>query len=120
MDEIIVCYNYNMNIADYFFIIFLLTVLVTRIALYFRPTPGPTIKGFRLHHYHLGILFIAIALLFRNVTIYAIGVGLFVDELTYIIIRGKSHKDNYSTISLIGTLLFIIIVFLFREQLIIF
>ena len=104
-----------MNPENYFFIIFLATIIVTRIFLYFKPTPAPTIKGFRIHHYMYGIILIVISILIKNLTIYSIGLGLFIDELTYLIIKGKNHKDNYSKKSLIGTCLFIILIFFLRS-----
>jgi uncharacterized membrane protein YdjX (TVP38/TMEM64 family) len=65
-----------------------------------------------------GILGIIIGLISSSIIVYAIGLGLFVDELTYVLIGGKTHKDNYSKISLIGTLCFIIIVFILKNYLV--
>ena len=107
-----------MLIENYFFLVFILTIIATRLFLYFKSTPAPTIKGFRLHHWMYGLLLIPVGIIFKDVIIYAAGLGLFVDELTYIIIRGKNHKDNYSRTSLIGTLIFIILIFFLRSYLV--
>jgi len=107
-----------MQPANLFFTIFFATVLITRVWLYFKPTPSPTIKGFRLHHWMTGLFILIISILINNLIGFAIGLGLFVDELTYLLMRGKNHSDNYSKTSLIGTALFVIIVFIFREQII--
>lgn len=107
-----------MQSASLFFIIFLLTILITRIFLYLKPTPSPTIKGLRLHHYMYGLLIFATGILMDNLILYAIGLGLFIDELTFLLIRGKNHEDNYSKTSLIGTAILIIIIFIFRENII--
>jgi hypothetical protein len=64
-----------------------------------------------------GIILILVSFLLKNPIIYAMGAGLFVDELTYILMGGKTHKDNYSKISLFGTLVFIILVFFLRNYL---
>lgn len=101
--------------ANYFFFIFFLTILCTRVFLFLWPTPGPTIGKFRIHHYIYGILGVLLGLIFHSVIIYAIGLGLFVDELTYLLIRGKNHQDNYSKTSLVGTFIFVILVFLFQD-----
>lgn len=101
---------------NYFFTLFLITILVTRIFLYIKPTPSPTIKGFRMHHWMYGVALIILSLIYSNIAFFAIGLGLFVDELSYIIIGGKSHKDNYSTKSIVGTLLFVILVYIFQDQ----
>ncbi len=66
---------------------------------------------------HIGL---PIALASHSVILYGISLGLFVDELTYPIIRGKNHEDNYSAVSIVGTLLFIGIVFILKGWLILF
>jgi hypothetical protein len=104
--------------SNYFFIIFLSTVLIIRLFLFVRPISSPTISGFRIHHYMYGVVGIVIGLLVHFILVYAIGLGLFIDELTYLIIRGKNHADNYSRISLFGTLVFVIIVFIFKSYLV--
>ena len=104
--------------SDLFFIIFLTTILVVRIFVYLKPIPAPTIKGFRTHHYMFGIAGIIFGLAIHSAWMSTIGLGLFVDELTYILIGGKSHQDNYSKMSIAGTLFFVIIVFIFRNNLI--
>lgn len=98
-----------------FFIIFFLTILIARIFLFFRPTPAPTIKGFRTHHWMYGLIGIFLGIILNSIVIYAIGLGLFVNELTYLLIRGKTHKDNYSAYSIIGTILFVVLVFFLRN-----
>ncbi len=103
---------------DIFFLIFFVTILATRIFVYLKPIPAPTFKGFRTHHWMYGLLLLIVGYLFRNVLTSAIGLGLFTDELSYILIGGKTHADNYSKISVLGTLLFVFIVFIFRTSLI--
>ncbi len=115
--------------ADQFFWIFFATILITRIFLLLDPTPSPTIGAFKWHHhaYHkfrthhwmLGLILALIALLVHSLIAYAIGLGLFIDELTYVLMGGKTHKDNYSAMSLVGTLAFVLIVY-FSRMIIIF
>ena len=104
-----------MNQPDEFFLIFLATVVSVRIILFLKPIASPTIGGFRMHHYMYGIALAIFGLVVNFLTIYAIGVGLFVDELAYLLIRGKTHADNYSVKSLIGTVVFVVLVFIFRK-----
>ncbi len=108
-----------MKSKDYFFIVFLLTIVITRLFLYFNPIASPTVEGFRLHHYMYGIVFVIIGVVIPNLIIYAIGLGLFVDELTYLLINGRTHEDNYSAISILGTILLSVLVFLIRDYLLI-
>lgn len=100
-----------------FFIIFLSTVVITRIFLFVKPTPSPTLKGFRIHHWMYGVVFIIFGIAVSSIIFYAIGLGLFIDELTYLLIRGKTHEDNYSSVSLIGTISFVVLVYIFKGSL---
>jgi hypothetical protein len=66
-----------------------------------------------------GVAGIVLGFLFHSITIYAIGLGLFVGQLTYLLIQGQSHADNYSRISLLGTTLFVVLVFFLQNYLLI-
>jgi len=105
----------NCIMPNLFFLIFLITILITRLFLFLHPTPAPTIGKFRTHHYMFGILGIVLGIFTHLIVICAVGWGLFVDELTYLLIGGKSHEDNYSKISLLGTFFFIILTFILRD-----
>ena len=105
-----------MEVKLYFFIIFFITILVTRVFLYVHPTPSPTINGFRTHHYMYGLVLAPVGALVGSVTIFAVGVGLFVDELGYLLIGGKTHEENYSKASLLLLTLLIVLAYIFREQ----
>lgn len=83
------------------------TVVITRIWLYMRPRASPTILGFRLHHYMFGLVGIVAGLVLHMLAVYAIGMGLFIDEVTFLLIGGRTHEDNYSKASLAGTALLV-------------
>jgi len=102
-----------------FFHIFFATVLVTRIFLWFSPISSPTVFGFRLHHWMYGLALISVGIGFSFLPVYAIGLGLFVDELTYLFMDGKTHKDYDSKISLLGTVLLIVLVFMLKNYLVV-
>jgi len=101
--------SHNIN-----FLIFLFTIFVTRIWLFYYPISSPIIKGFHLHHYMYGLFAFVFSIIIHNAIIYSIGMALFIDELTFIIIHGKSWKDYNSKISLMGTAFFIGVVYIFR------
>ena len=107
-----------MSAENYFFLIFFITILLTRVFIFFKPIPSPTVKNFRLHHYMYGFVLMLASLLIKNITMFAIGLGLFVDELAYLLLRGKTHRHNYSFPSLLGTALFVLFIFLVRAKLI--
>ena len=104
--------------ADQLFIYFIATVIIIRIWLFIWPVPGPTMRRFRIHHYHVGLVLLGVGAVSGSLHAYAIGLGLFADECAFIILRGKTHADNYSTLSLAGTLGIVIGVFLLREVLV--
>ena len=107
-----------MNIENKFFIILLITVLIVRVFLFVDPISSPTIKGFRIHHYMYGIVGIPVAILTGSLPLYAISVALFEDEFTYTLMGGKTQRDNYSAISIIGTILFVVLTFFLRKYLV--
>lgn len=102
---------------DYGFTLFLLTILITRTVLFLWPIPSPTINRFRIHHWMYGAGLVVLSLFISSVSLYAIGLGLFVDELTFVIIGGKTHVDNYSITSLFGLAGLTIVAYAFRNHL---
>ena len=44
--------------------------------------------------------------------------GIFIDEIGFILIRGKTHEDNYSPKSFIIIMSFILILFITKENII--
>lgn len=97
--------------------VFALTILLTRLGLLIWPISSPQIGSFRVHHWMYGLVLVSFAFIFKSKSILAIGLALFVDELSFVLLGGKTHEDNYSLPSLTGTLIFMILVFVFRMQL---
>ncbi len=111
-----------MTTGDYFFLIFIGTIAITRLFL-IKKVAAPTIRGFRLRHYMYGLVFIAASLLLKNLELFAIGAGLFIDELPVILAKGPGHKDEHwrgcedyhTRWSFAWVLIFIVLVFIFRD-----
>lgn len=55
---------------------------------------------------------------YTNVYLLSIGVGVFLDEIGFIFIKGKTHEDNYSPKLFMIIILFILFLFIFRESII--
>lgn len=100
---------------DTFTITFILALIVTRIGVYLlvlikdksgKPRPETELFGFRIHHYMYGIILGAIGYLINNTVLFAIGLALFIDELPFLLMRGKTHEDNYSIVANIGVAIF--------------
>ena len=111
-----------MIIYDKFFLFTLITIIITRVSVYIFNKPSPTIKNFRTHHWMFGLLFTIllffISNFYTNVYLLSISVGVFLDEIGFILIKGKTHEDNYSPKSFMIIMLFILLLFIFRENII--
>ena len=111
-----------MTLYDQYFLFTMITIILTRVYVYLFNKPSPTIKGFRTHHWMYGILFtfifFCISNFYANVYLLSISMGIFLDEIGFIIIRGKTHEDNYSPKSFMILMLFVILLFIFRENIV--
>lgn len=107
--------------ATNFFLIFAVTIAITWVVLFIHPFESPKIGGFRMHHYMYGAAGVVVGLLLHSLVVFAVGLGLFIDELTSCVLLGgaPSHQKNYSKASLFGLLLFFVaVVFFFRNLLV--
>ena len=112
----------NLQSGSYFFSVFLLTILITRIVLLPRKRIiSPKVRGFHVHHYVYGLILIAFSFIVSSLTVFAVGVGLFVDQLPLFGIEKWlfSEEDwhwgvNESPKSLTILLFSIFIIYLFR------
>ena len=111
-----------MTIYDRYYLFTMITIILTRILVYLFNKPSPTIKNFRTHHWMYGLLFtiilFCISSYYTNIFLLSISMGIFLDEIGFIIIRGKNHEDNYSPKSFIILMFFILILFIFRENIV--
>ena len=70
-----------------------------------------------------GLVLIIVAFLIRNLTFYAIGLGLFIDEFPPILVRGPGHRnedwngceDYFSPWCFSGVLILIFVIYIFRN-----
>jgi hypothetical protein len=107
-----------MNNGDFFFLVFLATIVLSKILCLVKTRHSPTIKGFRTHHYMTGLLIVLISLFISNITLFAIGLGLFIDEAPlFIKWRKWTWKDNYSLESFLILLFLVLFVYIFRNNL---
>lgn len=112
----------TMNLHDQFFLITMITIIITRILVYVFNKPSPTIKSFRTHHWMFGLAFVILLLclsnFYTNLYLFSISTGIFLDEIGFIILRGKTHEDNYSPKSFIILMFFILLLFIFKENIV--
>ncbi len=82
-----------MTNGDLFFSIFLGTITAIRFFIYIRKNPGPIIMGIKIRHYMEGIILIILAFVIHDITLFALGSGLFIDEVPLILVKGPGRKD---------------------------
>lgn len=111
-----------LNLYDKYFLFTMIIILLTRVWVYLFNKPSPTIKNFRTHHWMYGLLFTIILFgisdFYTNIYFLSIGTGIFLDEIGFILIKGKNHDDNYSPKSFIILIFFILLLFIFRENIV--
>lgn len=111
-----------MTLDDRYFFGVMVTIILIRVLVYLFPKPSPTIKNIRIHHWMYGLLgtciLFSISHFYTNTYLLAISNGIFLDEIGFILMRGKTHEDNYSPKSFMILLLFILLVFILRENII--
>ncbi|MDP2672375.1 MAG: hypothetical protein Q8O84_01020 [Nanoarchaeota archaeon] len=109
-----------MESPEYFFLIFIVTILVARFLPLFKRISSPKINKIKLHHYMYGVVLVILTFLFHNLTLYGIGLALFIDELLLLIRYGNNfHWQEYdSTYSQFGLIFLVIIIYFLRDFLI--
>ena len=121
-NNVIIILVIYMTLNDKYFLFTFITILITRIIVYIFNKPSPTIKNFRTHHWMFGLLFtiifFCISNFYTNIYLLSISTGVFLDEIGFIIIRGKTHEDNYSPKSFMILLFFILLLFIFKEAIV--
>lgn len=81
---------------NYFFAVFLLMILATRVLLWFYPKHAPKLGGFQIHHYMYGLALIAVYFLVSTPVLLPVGFALVVDELPlFFIFKGFDWPDNH-------------------------
>lgn len=109
-----------MTLYDKYYLLTMATIIITRVLVYVYNKPSPTIKNFRTHHWMFGLVFIlilfGISSFYTNLYLLSISTGIFLDEIGFIIMRGKTHEDNYSPKSFMILIFFLFLFFLFRES----
>ena len=79
-----------------YFLLYVLTIAVVRAWLKIFPKHGPTMFGFRPHHWAYGLVLVIVSFLFQLPALAAIGAALIVDEIPlFFIFKGLSWPDDH-------------------------
>lgn len=105
-----------MEISNYFFLVFLIAILATRVWSVSTRIASPTVGKFRTHHYMYGLVLIVFSVFFSNITFYAIGLGLFVDQLPLFVLWRKWLWEDYiSRWCYVGIIFIAVLVYILRN-----
>ncbi len=109
-----------MKRGNVFYLIFILTILAMRLAVFLFPQRKLIIGGVIVHHFWIGAILILLVLLLTKrynklrTTFFAIGLGLVTDELIYIAIGDGAVSEYWSTHSVSGAIMTATIIFAIR------
>ena len=115
-----------MNDSDYFFLIFLLAITISRFILAFPKRTKLRLSDFRIRHYMFAIILIPLSFIINNITFYAFGLGLLADELPLVLTKGLGYKDEqwrgcddyFTAWCVAGVLVIICAVYLLKDSLV--
>ena len=79
---------------DYFFSIFLLAIVISRVILSFPKRIKPSLGKFRIRHYMYAIILIPLAFILDSITMFAFGAGLLADELPLTPVKGLGYRNE--------------------------
>lgn len=103
------------------FIMMIVTITLMRFGVLILPEIDIEIFGIVIHHFWFGIALIIFALLVRKQAyawiIAAIGLGLSIDELVFMLLGAGGDAEYFSLISWISIAPLTIVVFIFRNYL---
>jgi hypothetical protein len=87
---------------------------------YFMPEKHLVVYGYMIHHFWLGYPFVIAALFIKRDMLRSIlagiGTGFIADEFVFMMLGGGGYASYWALPSVIGALLCMIIIFIFRQK----
>lgn len=110
-----------MKKENLFYVLILLTIILTRISIFLVPEVDIRLFGFSIHHFLFGIPLIILGKIFHKqkylkIFLVGIGFGLMLDEFTFIILGAGMDRQYWDVFSVIGTILFTGIFYFVRKK----
>src|SRR3989344_1809041 len=111
----------NLQKSTLFFILFVSTILVTRLSVFLIPELDVTFGGIIIHHFWFGAILLLGALFIPKnnsikMLLYAVGSGLFADQLVFMLLGAGNDKEYWSLPSLLGTVVITGLIFFTRKR----
>ncbi len=110
--------------ANIFYLIFILTIILIRIWIFWFPLRKIIISGIRINHFWVGVILISFLFFISKsyhllkIVIFSIGLGVITDELVFMIIGNRTINDYWSIYSVFSVIIVMVLVFVFRKRLI--
>lgn len=106
-----------MKKENLFFLILILTILITRLSIYLVPEVDITVFGTIIHHFWIGIALITLSQIIKKASILnPAGLGLAADQLIFILLGAGKDAQYWAAPSIIGTIIITSIVFILRKN----
>ncbi len=110
-----------MEKTSIFYLIFILTIIAVRTAVFLFPDNKFRISGIIVHHFWIGVILVGIALLLGSFgyrwILLALGLALVADELVYMLLGAGPVANYWNIYSVSGAILDSFIVFMIRAKL---
>jgi peptidoglycan/LPS O-acetylase OafA/YrhL len=109
--------------ANLFFLLILLTVIITRLSIALVPEVDLRLFGLIIHHFWFGALFFLIGffcpkkLKWLKVGSVGIGLGLMLDQLVFLLLGGGKDQEYWNRASVLGTTVLTLGLYPFRKKL---
>jgi hypothetical protein len=100
------------------------TVILTRAAVLIVPEKDLTFQGITIHHFWFGFPLIIASLILpkkylpAKIFTLAIGLGLIIDQLIFILLGAGKDKEYWSIISTVSPIILLIVVYQLKNKLI--
>jgi len=110
---------YNIQNENTFWLITILTIIITRISIALIPRADIKISNIIIHHFWFGVIFIFLTyFLPKKIKIFFLGIGsgLFLDQLVFMALGAWKDKVYWNILSLGGTILLSILLYPLRKR----
>jgi hypothetical protein len=105
-----------------FYILLILTIIGTRLSVVLVPEVDLIVLGLIIHHFWFGIILAIIGLIIPKkydwikIIIYAIGFGLIIDQLIFMILGAGKDAQYWALPSLLGTIILALVILPLRKK----
>jgi|SRR3989344_309352 len=113
--------EYTLQKSTLFFILFVSTILVTRLSIFLIPEVDVTVVGLVIHHFWFGAILLLCALFIPEnhplrIFFYGVGSGLFADQLVFMLLGAGNDREYWSLPSIFGAIVFTVVIFFIRKR----